>query len=328
MVEDFASTGANAGYAPDAADTGHAGLEAMLARGDAMLGTVAPILRHLLANDDHSVFSDEIVARVRGMSRDVARQLLEALAGDEGRKGPPRDDDIDALTAMLIGSAAFLCHVHALALEWRLTERLQAELALDPVLSPLLQALIGSSDAATAAIAMNLLAAQARFCQAQRRMQLPLGELPGDLLHGALLALRTHAGSEPEADARAERAEKAIRHDYDEALSRLGLACRVVTGMGGGMIAALSVSHAGAAIFLTALAMASGQDRDTAVLATNEGQSARMALALRAAGLKPQAAEEQFQTLHPGHAMPAGTDRIPAYRAAEMLASSGGYSRT
>jgi hypothetical protein len=32
-----------------------------LAHGDALIGTIAPILRHLLANDEHSVFSDEII---------------------------------------------------------------------------------------------------------------------------------------------------------------------------------------------------------------------------------------------------------------------------
>lgn len=314
MAEDLA----NAGYAPEDAT----GLEAMLAQGDAALGGIAPVLRHLLASDDHSAFSDEILARVRGMAADVARQLLAALDGE----GQPDEQAVDTLADLLIGSAAFLCHVHALALEWRLTERLQARMALDPVLSPLLQALIGSSEGTTSGLAMNLLAAQARFGQAQRRMQLPLGELPGDLLHGALLALRTHAGTDAEAEA--ECADKAIRSDYDEGASRLGLISRVVTGMGGGMIAALSVGHAGPAIFLTALAVASGQDRDTAVLATNEGQSVRLALALRAAGLKPQAVEEQFLALHPGAALPEGLDRVAAHRAAEMLSLSGGYART
>lgn len=300
-------------------------LEGMLAQGDAVLATVAPILRHLLAHEDHSVFSDEIVARVRGMAGDVARQLLEAVDGH--RHGGPADYEVDALAGLLTGSSAFLCHLHALALEWQLTERLQARIALDPVLSPLLQALIGSRDGVTAGLAMNLLAAQARFCQAQRRMQLPLVELPGDLLHGALLALRANAGANAEADARAERAEQAIRRDYDEAASRLSLVSRVVTGMGGGVIAALSVNHAGAAIFLTALAVASGQDRDTTVFATSEGQAARLALSLCAAGLKPQAVEEQFQTLNPDASLPEGTGNLVALRAAEILSLSAGYSQ-
>jgi hypothetical protein len=51
-----------------------------LAHGDAMIGTIAPILRHLLANDEHSVFGDEIIASMRGMLSDVARQLRLSFA--------------------------------------------------------------------------------------------------------------------------------------------------------------------------------------------------------------------------------------------------------
>jgi len=312
-------------HAPDSeemSDPAVGGMEAMLARNDAALGSVAPVLRHLLAHDDQSMFSDEIVARVRGMSEDVARQLLAALEPDELSRDFD-DGPVDALAALLVESSAFLCHLHALALEWRLIERLQHRLALDPVLSPLLQALVGSNDAAISGGAMNLLAAQARFCQAQRRMQLPIGELPGDLLHGVLLALRSYAGEDPAADERAERAEHAIRRRYDEGTSRLGLIARAVAGMGSGVIAALSVSHAGVAIFATALAAASGQDRDTAVLAASEGQVARLALALRAAGLSPAAIEQQFDVLDHGAGLPQGVEYVGPRRAAEMLASSG-----
>lgn len=320
MIEDPAIT-------LDSARATDGGLEALLAKGDAELGTVAPILRHLLANNDHSLFSDEIVARVRGMAHDVARQLLEAFLVPSGRCSPPDDGEVDALADGLTGNAQFLCHVHALALEWRLTERLQHTLALDPVLSPLVQALIGSNQAEISALAMTLLAAQARFCQAQQRMQLPLGELPADLLYGALLALRAHAGTEPGAAARAERAEQAIRRVYDEGAGRLGLLSRAVSGMGGGAVAALAIGHAGVALFLTALAAASDQDRDTAVLATSEGQTARLVLALRAAGLKPQVVEQQFLALHPGGTLPRGIERYAPSRAAEMLGLSAGQPR-
>ena len=47
-----------------------------LTRGDAAMASAGPILRHMLENDDHSMFTDEIVARVRGMVSHVARQLL------------------------------------------------------------------------------------------------------------------------------------------------------------------------------------------------------------------------------------------------------------
>jgi len=291
-----------------------------LDRGDAVLATAAPVLRHLLASDENGLLADAVVARVRGMAGDVARQLFGHLAVAGEAEG---DELLAALTATITENPAFLGHIHALALEWQLTELLQARLALDPVLSPLLQALIGSSEPATAELAMKFLAAQARFGQAQRRMRLPLAELPGDLLHGALVAMRTVAGGKPETDAHAAAAEASIRSVYDEGRSRLGLVSRLVTGMGAGAVAALSLDHAGAAIFLTALATASGQDRDLAALATSETQRVRLALALCAAGLKPAAIEEQLLTLDPDATLPAGLERLSRDRASAILALAG-----
>ena len=300
-------------------------LRDQLAHGDALIGTIAPILRQLLANDEHSLFSDEIIARVRGMMSDLAGQLLNQLAVAAGEPDKREHDPAQAAALVdgMVAHPGFLGHVHALALEWQLTERLHARLALDPVLSPLLQALIAASDAQVAATAMALLAAQARFAQAQRRMQLPLSELPGDLLYAALLGLRGHAGeTAPEL---AGEAERVIRSNYDENRSRLGLIARLVTGMGGGATAALSITHAGAGLFLSAMALASGQDRDMAILATNAGQLARLALALRAAGLKSQDVAEQFEVLHPDVALPAGFDQLSSDQAAALLARSAAY---
>lgn len=300
-----------------------------LAHGDALIETIAPIMRHLLANDEHSVFSDEIVARVRGMLNDVARQLLDGLAEAAGIPDE-RDHDPDRLQQLVEGYVAhpgFLAHAHALALEWQLTERLQARLALDPVLSPLLQSLIASLDAGVASSAMALLSAQARFAQSQRRMQLALAELPADLLDAALAGMRSYADNEPDLASIARQAEQDVRGRYDERRGRIGLIAQLVGTMGGGATAALAAGHAGVAIFLSALAMASGQDRDMAVLATNEGQLARLALALRAAGLQPQLVEEQFVALHPDVALPAGFDQLGSDRAAALLARSTALSR-
>ncbi len=295
-----------------------------LVHADAMVGTIAPILRHLLANSEHSLFSDEILASMRGMLADVARQLLDARSG-EGEGAAPGQHSSVEIQALIDGFAVqqgFLAHAHGLALEWQLTQRLQARLSLDPVLSPLLQALIASTEPPVAASAMALLAAQARFAQNQRRMHLPLGELPGDLLHAALVALRGTAGDDPEVAARIAAAEQRIRDSYNESRTRLGLISRLVLGMGGGAMAALSVTHAGVAIFLSALALGSGQDRDLATLATNESQVARLALALAAAGLKPQAIEEQFAAIHPEVTLPEGFEQLGADRAAALLARS------
>jgi hypothetical protein len=297
-----------------------------LAQGDTLIGTLGPILRHLLANDDHSLFSDEIVARVRGMLEHVSAQLLHAqadAAGLEDRQGFIGERR-EAFVESFLGHSALLSHCHALALEWQLAERLQARNEVDPVLSPLLQALISSSDTGTAGLAMMALAAQARFVQAQRRMELPLTELPADLFHATLITMRAQAREDE--DEAAGAAEAALRAKFDEGNSRVGLLTRLVTGMGGGAIAALAIDHSGVAIFLTALAVGSGQNRDLTVLSTNDRQLARLALALRAAGLKPQAIEEQFLYLHPEIALPEGFDQLRADRAAALLSASAPYA--
>ncbi len=305
-------------------DSAESVLREELVRGDKALGSVQPVLRYLLSCEEVSVFSDEVIARVRGMLDDLARQMLDEIARVQGHIDP-QDHDEGAMAAFaenMAANSALLAHVHGLALEWQLTERLQQRLSLDPVLPPLVQALIASPEPSASGLAMNLLAAQARFCQAQRRMRLPLGELPGDLLHALLLVMRTLASHDAQADQTAAQAEAAIRSRFDEGQSRLGIISRLVTGMGGGAIAALSVGHGGTAVFLSALALASGQDRDTAILATSESQMARLALSLSAAGLKTSAVQEQFLSIHPDITLPQGLDRLDADRAAAMLASA------
>jgi len=297
-----------------------AALRDELTHGDIVLGTIGPVLGHLLANHDHSLFSDQIVSQVRGMANDLARQLLAAQdAGAES--GDPRimtSDQGAQLAQALLAESRLVAHCHALALEGQLTARLEARNAIDPVLSPLLQALIASDEAPTASVAMAALAAQARFVQRQRRMELPLFELPADLFHQALAAWLGLA----EGDEARSAAAELLRDGYDESAGRLGLLARLVHGMGAGALAALSVGHAGTAIFLSALAEATHQDRDLAVIATNDRQVARFALSLRAAGLKIAAIAEQFATIHPDVTLPEGFDALRIDRAAALLASS------
>ena len=290
-----------------------------LAQADLVAGTLGPILRHLLANDDHSLFSDEIVARVRGMIGDVARQLLlaQAIEAEDPDPGAFCEDRGDDLSDLLFDHQPLLAYAHALALEWQLTRRLQARNALDPVLTPLLQSQISSSDPSTANAAMSALAAQARFIQQQRRMELPLGELPGDLLHACLLTLRSFQNDA--SDPAVERACEGLRRQFDESRSRAGIMAQLVMGMGSRASKSLSVIHAGVAFFVTALAIASGQDRAMAILATNDRQMPRLALALRAAGLDLAAIEEQFAYLHPDRALPEAFAQLRSDRASALL---------
>jgi hypothetical protein len=299
-------------------------LRAELARGDAAAETVLPILRHLVTNDDSTIFGEEILARVRGMLSHLARHVLDAAAGaaeDGGREHDP--GSLRALEQAFIGNPALLSHLHAIALEWQLTERLESRLALDPVTPPLLQELVASPAPEVQSLAMKLLAAQARWCQAQRRMELPLRELPPELLHLAFLASRTLDLEEGTYDGQAAGAE-AVRARFEEGVSRLGLASRLITRMSDDAVSALAIGHAGVALFLTALGLRSGQGRDAVALAMHEAQVARLALALRAAGLDPAGIEQQFFALHPDVGLPEGFDRISATRAATILAGGRG----
>ena len=293
-----------------------------LVRGDAMIATARPILRHLLANDDNGLFSDEMIARVRGMILDLAEQLLfaEAAAADVRDRPAYVGERHDELAQALFEDTAFLAHAHSLTIEAQLLERLHGRSGIDPVLTPLVQELVAAKEAGTAGLAMAVLAAQARFQQHCRRMELPLRELPGDLFHKALLLLRAQAGEDRALAA--EGAERHLRDDYQEATGRLGLIARLVMGMGQRAQRALSIDHAGLAIFATALSMASGQERDLVVLSFAEQQCARLALALRAAGLGQQSVTEQFLYLHPDVSLPAGFEMLRADRAAALLAAS------
>jgi hypothetical protein len=301
-------------------------LRGELTHGDSALGTVAPILGHLVVSSDNTLFSDEIVAHVRGMAASVAAQMLMAQGKEADEDDVPEfvEQHSDELVGYLLSNTDFLSHCHALTIERQLTLRVQERSAVDSVLSPLLQALISSDDANVSSTAMAVVTSQARYMQQQARMELPLKELPGDLFHAAVLTWRTHAGEG--LDEVTARAEMHLRAEYDEGASRLGLLSRLVTGLGSGAMAALSISHAGVATFLSALAAGSQQDRDLVIQSTNDRQVGRLALGLRAAGLKPKDVEEQFVHIHPHVALPEGFDLLRSDRAAEILAASGGLA--
>ncbi|WP_324827320.1 hypothetical protein [Qipengyuania zhejiangensis] len=309
---------------PDSAEQGRtASLRDELARGNAVLARVAPILGHLLASPDHSLFSDELVARIRGMCHDLSWQILRAHAEATGEAGREAfaDRHGEALAEHFFSSPVILSHCHALALEWQLASRMEVQYGIDPVLSPVLQRLIASSDPSQASAAMAALAAQARFAQAQRRMELSLSELPGDLFHELLLGWRAFNGSR-RSDAMI-RAEAKLRNGYDESAGRLALLARLVAGIGEDAADALDLEQAGVALFLTALAARSGQGRAIAVLSTNERQVVRFALGLRAAGVAFESVEAEVMRLHPQAEPLAALKSISAAEAKQLLAEAG-----
>ena len=285
---------------------------------------MGPILRHLLQNDDRSIFSDEVIARVRGMLADVARQLVQAMgeaAGHADAAAWAREAG-PGLAEMLAASQPLLHHLHMLAVEWHLTERLQGRLAIDPVLTPLLQDIIASPDPDLAARGMNLLAAQARFGQQVRRMQIPLIELPTHLHEIALATMRGYVGGDAAGEAAAQQSEITLRQRRAVAASRLDLLEHVITTLGPDRSAALKLDHAGVALFLSALAASSGLGRGTAIMSTTESQMPRLALSLVAANVRREGVVATFSALHPDIAVPAGIEKLDPAHATTLLANA------
>ena len=300
----------------------HESLRDALVRGNATLARIGPILAHLMAAPDHSLFSDEIIARIRGMCHHLAWQVLRAQAEAAGQAGREAFAERHgaALAEHMLATPGLLAHCHALALEWQLTERLETQYGIDPVLSPLVQELIASEDSGLASSAMASLTAQARFAQAQRRMELPLAELPGDIFHDLLMNWRAYSG-QLRSDAMI-RAEAKLRNAFDEGAGRIALMSRVIASMGGEGRRALDIDHGGAAFYLTALATRTGQSRVAAVLSTNHEQTARLALGLRAAGLDSAEVERQVLRIDPKAVPPREIAEMPPEAARQILSES------
>lgn len=301
-------------------DTVEAAIRVELTREYRGLVGVAPVLGHMLVNSGNALVSDAIVARVRGMLNDLAHQLISRLPHGEqsGAAGP--EEGVDRLADQLAQDAPILTYLHAAAIESVLVERLDLKSSIDPVLTPLWQELVASEDFATGEAAMQALASQSRFLQTQRRMQHPLDELPSEILERVLrIWVRgTSIGDEPDVSA----AMRAIKLEYDEAETRLGLISRLVGAMRSGMIAALEIEHAGLALFVTALAQASGQSRELAVLACHQDQAMRLAISLKASGLEAPAVERQLLIFEPTLGIINDVAAISIERARELLSAS------
>jgi hypothetical protein len=261
-------------------------LSAELARGDRAAPAVVPVLRHLLASEGPSLVNEAVVARVRGMLHDMARQLHGGKRGPVAA-GRGAEQAIERLTERLVAHEALLAHIHALALESQLAEKFEATLSLDPVLSPLMQELIASDEPAVAELAMNTLAAQARFMQVQRRMEMPLEDLPAELFSAAIRCAEGLVGAE------SERRLAALGNTYDEGATRIALLGRLIAAMGRVVVACLAFERAGLALFASGLAALAETRRADVILSCNDQQTLRLALALRAAGLDLPGIERQ-----------------------------------
>lgn len=284
-----------------------------LAREDRAVEGVPPVLFHLLSGSGHSMVSDAIVARVRGMINNLARQLLSR----DGRMNAPTAESIDALASGLAENSDLLAHYHAIAIEMQLTQRLEQRFGLDPVLSRLWQELISSNDARTSSIAIKALAAQSRFVQSQRRMEHPLAELPTNLSNAAL---RIHADQSPPTTAMPTgTADLIASKENARGETRARLLAQLVATMDAEPLAALDLSHAGLALFASALAHRTGQSRERAITSCHEGQSARLALGLRASGLRAAAIERQLQLLEPVARPPEDLNQLSAKDAGALL---------
>ena len=103
-------------------------------------------------------------------------------------------------------------------------------------------------------------------------------------------------------------------------ITRRGRLAHLVDTLGEDETEALAIDHAGLGIFATALALASGTDRDLTVLSLAENQYARLVLSLRAAGLDRADLERQFFLLHPDISVPGEIAQLPLPRARMLLA--------
>jgi len=292
-------------------------LRAELVRGDQALAGVAPVLVHLLSQSGQSLVSDQTLAHLRGMMDDLAGQLLTQLAPANG-EGQLFDPSVKQdLANRLSSNTQLLSHCFALSVEAQIGERLERELHIDRVLSPLMQELIASSDAALAELAMGTMAAQGRFVQTQSRMSLPVKELPADLFRQVIAISQAVLGSE--SNESFELAGAKLKEQYDEAGSRIALLAHLITSLRGGASAALNLEHGGVALFASALASITQQPRELAVLGCSERQHARLAFSLRAAGMAPEQIEQVMVILHPQIDLSAAFANLSAQAAQDML---------
>lgn len=269
-----------------------AALRELLATGERTRRDLPLQLRHRIGFADPSLFDDEIVARARGLLVHLTAQI----AGDRPAGAGNANYRIgrDAVLRAVFAQPAFLAHCHALALEFRLTRRLASEADIDLMLPPIMQELIASPNERTSRLASSSVAAQGRFLRDMERMQMPLRQLPAELLNIALTIGRECLGDPVLADA----VEQAVRTSYDEGATRLVLLERLAHASDYPRARGLQLEQAGVPLFVAGLASSIGSIYCDAVLATTESQVARLALTLRTLGCNPRVVNRNLLLLH------------------------------
>jgi hypothetical protein len=145
-------------------------------------------------------------------------------------------------------------------------------------------------------------------------MQLPLAELPGPIRDAVFATARVLIGSDA---ALLDRLSLVEGERAGGNPSRLELGLALAAGP------ALSITQAGVSLFLSALALASSQPRDTVALALHESQRTRLALLLRATGAEYSHVASQLLILHPDAVLPDGLATVTPVEAAALLAPDG-----
>lgn len=288
---------------------------AALARSDRMQVVVPAILRHLMGEGDNALLHDDVLAHMRGMLDHLAECLLARAESSASR--PPLAL-VERLTQALSESEELLAHLHAVALEWRVTRRLEARGLTEPVLTPLLQDLVASGED-RAQTAMAFVSAQARFVQSSRRLQLDWRELPADLLHHCLVCLRA---LERNGAIDSARAVQSIRSEYDEAASRQALAETLIAQLSS-LNDTLDPEQAGFALFATGLAAAARTERKLAVVACSESDPIRLGLLLLAAGADRSTCEASLLAIRQEATLPSGLLELDRRAAARLLDATG-----
>lgn len=300
------------------ADSVEKRLRAQLAQAEAMLATAPEILRHLLAYGNSTLFSEEVIAHMRGMVAHIARQLLYALAQKTSQRDAAgfADERQRTLASALLEDAALMSYAHALVLEADLAARMQMRSGIDPVLCPLLQELTASEEASLSAAAMHALAAQARFMQRHKRMELPLNELPADLFDAAIAKL---VGTNGDIAVDVPQLAAELRGGFDDAAMRTAQMSSLLK-FSEVAVRSLAIEDAGPSLFITALAAATEQARELIMLTLSENQMARLAITMRAAGLTQADIERQLLYLYPQAVPPEQLGAVTIERASEILA--------